>query len=148
MLVRIGFVVLTLLSGIAIGGNLISNPTDRYISIRYVDEGERTKVLAEHTLALDTDGMLNFNSGGETTPREGETAIPFGTQVTGKLTSIGNASYAASISLKLGNPVLCGTPATQIVRSECLELQTVLKKGVEARIPCGGNRWIELRIDN
>jgi hypothetical protein len=149
MLARIGFVAFTLICGISVGKELLSSRSDaRYLSIRYVDEGEKTKVLAKHTLQLDNDRAIEFTAGGETRPHNDESAMRFGTQITGKLTSIKNDTYRASIKLQLGNPVACDDASTQIVRSECLELRTDLEVEREAKISCGGNRWIELRIDN
>lgn len=149
MLLRIGFVALTVLCGISLGKELVSNQSDaRYLSMRYVDEGEKTKVLAKHILQLGKDGTIDFTAGGEAIPHGAEPSLHFGTKITGKLESMENDSYRASITLKLGNPIECDDPATQIVRSECLELRTQLEVGRETKLPCGGNRWIELRVDN
>lgn len=71
-----------------------------------------------------------------------------GTHIKGNLTSIENDLYRASITLTLGNQVECINAETQIVRSERLELRTELEVGRETKIPCGGNRWIQLRVDN
>ncbi len=149
MLARIGFVTLTLICGISVGKEFLPNQSDvRFLSIRYSDEGEKTKVLAQHTLRLGKAGMIDFTADGKTNPHDEDSTIRFGTQINGKLTSLENDSHTASISLKLGAPVNCDAPATQIVRSECLELRTVLKTGIESKIHCGGNRWLILRIDN
>ena len=149
MLVRIGFFAITLLCGISVGKELLLNQSDaRYLSIRYVDEGAETKVLAKHTLRLRKDGTIDFTAGGETIPHDDEPSLSFGTQITGELESIENDSYRASIKLKIGNLVECGDAATQLVRSECFELRTELEVGKDSRIPCGEDRWIELRVDN
>ncbi len=149
MLARIGFVALTLLCGISVGKEFLSNKLDaRCLSIRYVDEGEKTKVLAEQTLQLGNNGTIDFTAGGETIPHDDESALRVGTQITGNLTSIENDLYRASITLTLGNQVECINAETQIVRSERLELRTELEVGRETKIPCGGNRWIQLRVDN
>lgn len=149
MFARIGFVALTVVCGISLGKELVSNQSDaRYLSIRYVDEGEKTKVLAKHTLQLGKDGTIDFTAGGETIPHDAESSLHFGTRITGKLVSIENDSYRASITLKLGNLIECNDAATQLVRSECLELRTQLELGRESKLPCGVNRWLELRVDN
>ena len=149
MLVRTGSVAIAMLCGLAISGKLVSHPSNsRQLSIRYVEEGEKTKVLADHTLALGADGRLNFRAGGEAESDDGEPAIRFGTLITGKLMSIDDDSYKVSVSLTLGSPVSCDVPATQIVRSECVELRMVLDAGRKTKVPCGGGRWMELRLDN
>jgi hypothetical protein len=57
MLARIGFVAFTLLCGVSVGKEFLSSKSDtRYLSVRYVDEGEKTKVLAEHALQLGNNG--------------------------------------------------------------------------------------------
>jgi Tfp pilus assembly protein PilW len=149
MLVRIGFVAFALLCGVSVGKEFLSSKSDtRYLSVRYVDEGEKTKVLAEHALQLGNNGTINFTAGGETIPPDDESTLRVGTHITGNLTSIENDSYSVSITLTLGNQVECNDAATQIVRSERLELRTELEAGRETKIPCGGNRWIQLRVDN
>lgn len=149
MFVRIGFVAIALFCGVSLGKELLSNQSDaRSLSIRYVDAGAETKVLAKHTLQLDNGGTIDFTAGGETIPHDDEPSLSYGTQITGELESIENGAYRASIKLKIGNLVECGAAATQLVRSECLELRTVLEVGKDSKIPCGEGRWIELRVDN
>ena len=148
MPVRLGFLLLTALCGIAVGADVLTPPSDiPQITIRYLDEANKSKVLANYTLTASTEGKVDFNSGGELPSRDNESTLHFGTRISGKLISIDRQSYRLSITMELANLVVSEDSATQIVRSESLAIRTVLATGEDTRIHCGGNRWIELHVD-
>ncbi len=149
MPVRLGFLLLTIFCGIAVGADVLAPPPDLpQLSIRYLNETDKTQVLANHTLTTSAEGKIDFNSGGELPHQDDEPTLCFGTRINGELTPIDRQSYRLSITMELGNPVVSEDSTTQIVRSETLAIRTLLAPGKDTRIHCGGNRWIELHVDN
>lgn len=134
-----------------------NNPTQLILSIKLCEtssEGAKSKTLAEPSIVATSGRAFSFRSGGSAKPNIGDGDFDIGTNITGKfeLTAAGAAQLILKIRVATAiaqeeNPKAGDAARSDIVRTEILEIRTLLKPGEARRFDCSDHQWCELRVD-
>ena len=116
------------------------------LKVRLIDESNRSE-LVDVTVKPFHGGKLRYSSERLHPRAELEYAPKTGTVILGTLEDRGDGSWAGSLIMELGTHVDSSDPQTAIVRSEKLQLTTVVTIGKTVRIKCGADRTCELTLE-
>tara|TARA_R110002111_G_scaffold255157_1_gene321245 strand:- start:30492 stop:30941 length:450 start_codon:yes stop_codon:yes gene_type:complete len=149
MLLRVTLIVSLLMNGFAVAESCEpeSVAESQFLTVKLYEQGEQKKVLAENTLQVPQTGELSDFSGGTPPSVQGEAALKVGVRVTGAIKPADQGRFRIALKLQVGSRVESPDPETQVVRTETVEIRSDLKTGVTKRFHCGGQQWLELRLE-
>ncbi|MCA9014073.1 MAG: hypothetical protein KDA77_01965 [Planctomycetaceae bacterium] len=149
MVLRVALIVSLFMTGFAAAESCkperVAEP--QFLTVSLVEQGTQKKVLAETALQVPPDRVLNSFSGGELPPIQGEAGLEFGVQVSGKIKPVAKSQFRIALKLQVGNRVESPDSETQVVRTQTVEIRSDLTTDVTKRIHCGGQQWLELRLE-
>ena len=117
------------------------------LTIRLTDESSQSKVLVDVTIKPFRGGKLRYSSERLLPGAEQDNSPKTGTMILGTLEAKGDGNWAVSLIMELGSHVDSTDSQTAIVRSEKLQLKTVVTRGKTSRIKCGADRTCELTLE-
>lgn len=126
--------------------------TQMILSIKISDkapEAARLKIVAEPTIATTVGRAFSYESGGTVKPKTGDGNLEIGTRVTGKLERTGNGAVQLALKIRIGAAISQeNDPNTDLVRTEAIEIRTVIRPGETKRFNCSANQWCEISVDD
>lgn len=127
-----------------------SNP-QIMVSVRMCEKGKGEsppKVLAEPVIVAMPGRPFSFKAVAPLSPTIGDGDLDLGTRVNGKMVDPGDGSIQLDLKIAVSNRVPQASDAqTELVRTETLEIRTVLRPGKAKRFDYSDSRWCELRLD-
>jgi len=125
--------------------------TQMVISIKVCEkavEGSKQKILAEPTIATVPGRPFSFESGGKVKPKTGDGDLDIGTRVTGNFERTRTGTVQLALKIRIGFAVSQDEdPKTDLVRTETLDIRTVLRPGETKRLKSSASQWCEVRVD-
>ncbi len=111
-------------------------------------EADRPKILAEPSIATIAGRPFSFVSGGTVKPKTGEGDLEIGTRITGNLKRLQNGMVEVTLKTRVGNTVTQeDNPDTDLVRTEIVEIRTVMRLGETKRLNCSSSQWCTIRVE-
>ena len=121
------------------------------ISIKVCDkavQGSKPRILAEPTIATIPGCAFSFESGGSVKANAGDDDFDIGTRVNGKFERTGTGTVRLALKIRIGLIVPQeDDPKTELVRTETVEIRTVLRPGETKRLTCSASQWCEVTVD-
>jgi len=113
------------------------------------DEGPQQKVLAEPTLVTIPGRPFSYNTGGTLKTKTGDEDLSIGTRVTGTLTRTRTGTVQVALKVSIGDSVSQDDdPETDMVKTEIIDIRTIVKMGEVKRLKWSASRWCEVRVDS
>ncbi len=129
----------------------VNSNAQRVISIKVCEtasKGSKQKVLAEPTIVAVPGAPFLFESGGSAKTKAGDDDLDIGTRVTGSFEHMHTGTVQLSLKISIGATVSQDDdPRTDLVKTETLDIRTVLRPGETKRLKCSPSQWCEVRID-
>ena len=116
------------------------------LNVRLIDESSQSRVLVDVILKPFFGGKLRYSSKGLGARAEQDYSPKTGTVIIGTLEPTGDGNWAVSLIIEIGAHEKSDDPQTAIVRSEKLQLTTVVTREKTIRINCGADRTCELML--
>lgn len=116
------------------------------LSVRLIDDANDSKVLVDVVLKPFFGGKLLYSSEPRRASVKHENSPQTGTVISGKIEPTGNGNWAVLLIIEIGDQKHSDNAETTIVRSEKLQLNTVVRVENTMRIKCGENRTCELTV--
>lgn len=149
MVLRVALIVSLFMTGFATADTCqterVAEPQS--LTVKLVEQETQKKVLAESTLQVPRNGVLDSRSGGALPPVHGEAGLEFGVQISGKIKPVAKSQFRIALKLQMGNRLESPDSETQVVRTQTVEIRSDLKTGELKRIHCGGQQWLELNLE-
>lgn len=123
------------------------------LTVRYFQEGandaeSKEKVLAEGSMAIESGHQFWHFSGGVLPAGVNEHEHPFGTNFGGKVVRTSDNRFRLSLNTSVGSSVFHPlAPDATVIRSNRVYVELRLILGETKRVSCGGEEWIEVRIE-
>ncbi|QDT30732.1 hypothetical protein [Gimesia panareensis] len=148
MLIRIACLMSLFLTGFAVADTCDPVPAagPRFVSVKLCQQ-EPAKVLAECTVQTTAAGKFDSRSGGTLPVVQGAPALSVGVRAAGTITPADRQQFHVALQLQVGNRVSSGSAKTQVVRTETVEIRSLLQTGKTKRFPCGAGQLLELRLE-
>jgi hypothetical protein len=139
---------ITVLSGFANADG--SSDAAVVLEIRVCEKESRdskVKILAEPTIAATIGRPFSFKSGGSAKSKTSDREFDVGTQLNGKVERTQAGGVQLDLRISIGSIL---SPAddqeTDLVRTESLDIRTVLRPGEVKRLKYSDSQWCEVRV--
>ena len=116
------------------------------LQVRLVDDTNDSKVLVDVKLKPFFGGKFGYSTEPRGNSAKHENSPSVGTVINGKIEPIGDGNWSVLLIIEIGNQEHSDNAETTIVRSEKLQVKTVLRIENTIRIKCGENRTCELTL--
>lgn len=111
-------------------------------------DGSKPRILAEPTIATVPGRAFSFVSGGSVKTRAVGDELDIGTRVTGKLKRTPTGTVQLALKVSVGFAVSQDDdPETDLVKTETLDIRTVVRAGETKRFKCSATHWCDVRVD-
>lgn len=111
-------------------------------------EGSKQKILAEPTFATIPQRPFSFVSGGSVRPKTGDGDLDIGTRVTGNFERTRAGTVQLVLKMCIGEEISQDDdPESNLVRTETLDIRTILRPDETKRLKVSDSKWCEVRVD-
>ncbi len=108
----------------------------------------KARILAEPSIVTTIGRSFHFVAGGTLKPKTGGGELEIGTRISGTIERSPDGAVHVALKIRVGERVSqAGDPDTDLVRTETLDLRTVLRPGVTKRIKYSQSQSCEVRVD-
>ncbi|MFO0941122.1 MAG: hypothetical protein U0930_10170 [Pirellulales bacterium] len=116
------------------------------LNVRLIDETKDSKVLVDVTVKPFFGGKLAYSSESKGVSAKIESSPRIGTVISGKMEPSGNGEWSVLLVVEFGKQEQSELAETTILRSEKLQVETVVRADKVVRIKCSENRILELTL--
>lgn len=116
------------------------------LQVRLIEDTNDSKVLVDVKLKPFFGGKLVYHTEPRSNSAKQVNSPSVGTVINGEIEPIGDGNWSVLLIIEIGNQEHSDNAATTIVRSEKLQVNTVLRVENTLRIKCGENRTCELTL--